>query len=107
MIEKFSVSLIVYKLIPIVEFAKPLLVSHSLNILFIKVDFPDFFFPNTPIIYSSSYKILVLNFPNKYDCLTKAKNPFLLSSSSIKLFIISFIAKIIVELFLFSFFKLS
>ena len=103
MIEKFSVSLIVYKLIPIVEFAKPLLVSHSLNILFIKVDFPDFFFPNTPIIYSSSYKIiikkyrlltiLVLNFPNKYDCLTKAKNPFLLSSSSIKLFIISFIEK--------------
>ena len=103
MIEKLFVSLIVYKLIPIVEFAKPLLVSHSLNILFIKVDFPDFFFPNTPIIYSSSYKtiikkyilltILVLNFPNKYDCLTKAKNPFLLSSSSIKLFIISFIEK--------------
>ena len=59
MIEKFSVSLIVYKLIPIVEFAKPLLVSHSLNILFIKVDFPDFFFPNTPIIYSSSYKIII------------------------------------------------
>ena len=55
-IAKFSVPLIVYRFNPIVELSWPEFVSHSLNILFIKFDFPDFFFPNTPIINSSSYK---------------------------------------------------
>ena len=51
--------------------------------------------------------MLVRNLPNKYDCLTKAKKPFLLSSSFIKLFISSFIDKKFVFPFLFSSFKLS
>ena len=77
-----------------------------------------------PTINSSSYKIkkqiniilyyiililtiLVLNLPNKNACLNKAKNPFLLSSSSIDSFIISNIDFNFISFELFSSFKLS